>query len=121
MILDLILVHFFHFQILGGIKMLLFLDCTAVHQFILIVLGKDPTQGLDDTTITAEAEYSINFSRSERKICLSLHYNGSKSFLFVNATKIYQLQAKNSEIKPYILCSGNISKDFAATNMKKMY
>ena len=28
--------------------------------------GKRQTKGLDDTSITAEAEYSINFSRSER-------------------------------------------------------
>ena len=39
--------------------------------------------------------------------------------LFVNAMKIYQLKAKNSEIKPYSLCLGNISKDFTANNMKK--
>ena len=28
----------------------------------------------------------------------------------VNATKIYQFKAKDSEIKYYILCLGNISK-----------
>ena len=32
-----------------------------------LVLCKRPTQGLDDTTLTAEAEYSINFSRSQGK------------------------------------------------------
>ena len=29
----------------------------------ILILGKDPTQGLDDTAATAEAEYSINFSK----------------------------------------------------------
>ena len=43
----------------------------------ILVLGEDPTQGLDDTTIAAEAKYSITFSRSQRKFRLSLHYNGS--------------------------------------------
>ena len=38
---------------------------------------------------------------------------------FVNARKIYQLKAKDSEIKPYILCLGNILKDFTIDNMKK--
>ena len=85
----------------------------------ILILGKGPTQGLDDTTLTAEAEYSINFSRSNRKFCLSLHYNGNNSFLFFNATKIYQFKAKNSEIEKYPLCLGNISKDFTANNMKK--
>ena len=60
----------------------------------ILILDKGPTQRLDNTTLTREAEYSINFSRSQRKFCLSLHYNGSNSFLFVNATKIYQFKAK---------------------------
>ena len=40
-------------------------------------------------------------------------------FLFVNATKVYQFKAKNSEIKDYALCLGNVSKDFTINNMKK--
>ena len=64
------------------------------HNYFLIY-GKSLTQGLDDTTLTAEAQYSISFSRSNRKFCLRLHYNMSNSFLFVNATKIYQFQAKD--------------------------
>ena len=32
---------------------------------------------------------------------------------------IYQLKSKDSEIKPYPLCLGNISKYFAIDNMKK--
>ena len=69
----------------------------------ILILGKGPTQGLDDTTLTAEAQYSINFSISNRKYCLSLSYNETNSFLFVNATKIYQSKAKHSEIKKNIL------------------
>ena len=69
-----------------------------------LVLSKGPAQRLDDTTLTAEAEYSINFSRSNWKLWLSLHYNGSTVFLFVNATKVYQFIAKDSEIKKYSLC-----------------
>ena len=29
----------------------------------ILILGKGPTQGLDDTTLPAEAQYSIGFSR----------------------------------------------------------
>ena len=85
----------------------------------ILILGFGPTQELDDTTLTAEAQYSINFSRSNRKFCLSLHYNGSNSFLFVNATKIYQFKVKDSEIKKYPLCLGNVSGDFSANDTKK--
>ena len=55
--------------------------------------------GLDDTTLTTEAKYPINFKQPNKRFVLSLHYNRSNSFLFVNATKIYQSKAKNSEMK----------------------
>ena len=63
----------------------------------ILIPGIGPTQGLDDTTLAAEAQYSSNFLRSNRKFCLSLHYHGSNSFFFVNATKIYKFKAKDSE------------------------
>ena len=65
------------------------------------------------------SEYSINFTQSGKRFVLSLPYNGSNSFLFVNATNVYQSKAKNSEIKDYALCLGNILKDFTINNMKK--
>ena len=68
------------------------------------ILGERPTQGLDDTTLTAEAKNLINFTQSGKKFVLRLHYNGSNSILFANAIKVYQLKTKNSEIKNYALC-----------------
>ena len=47
----------------------------------ILVLGESTTQDLDNTTITAAAKCSINFS-----------YN----FLYVIATKMYQFKAKDS-------------------------
>ena len=32
-----------------------------------LILGIGPTQKLDDTTLKAEAKYSINFSKSNKK------------------------------------------------------
>ena len=68
-----------------------------------LILGKGPTQVLNDTTLTAEAQYSSNFSRPNRTFCISMHCDRSNSFLFVNATKIYQFKAKDSE-KKNIFC-----------------
>ena len=85
----------------------------------ILIHGEGPTQGLDDTTVIAEAKYPINFTQPNKRLVLSLHYNGSNSLLFVNATKIYQFEAEDSEIKYYALCLGNISKDFTTNNMKK--
>ena len=60
---------------------------------IFLVLGEGPTQGLDDRKLTSEAKYPINITQSGKNI-LRLHYNGSNSFLFVNATKLDQFKAK---------------------------
>ena len=43
-----------------------------------------------------EAKYGINFTQPNKRLELSVHYNRNNSFLFVNATKIYQLKAKDS-------------------------
>ena len=61
----------------------------------------------------------INFSKSNKKFCLSLLYNGRNSFLFVNATKMYQFRVKDSDIKKSSLSLGIISGDFSANNMTK--
>ena len=54
----------------------------------ILSLDEGAVQALDDTILTMEVKYSVNFIQSNRKLCSSLHYNGSNSFLFVNATKI---------------------------------
>ena len=38
----------------------------------MLILGKGPIQGLDDTVLTVEAEHFINFSEQGNKFCLSL-------------------------------------------------
>ena len=54
--------------------------------------------------------YYISFKITKQKFCLSLHYNGANSYLFVNGTEIYKFKAKDSEIVASLLCLGNISK-----------
>ena len=84
----------------------------------ILVLGIGPTQGLEHT-LTAEKMYSINFTVTNKKFCLSLHYNGENSYLFVNDTEIYKFKAKDSEILVGPIYLGNISKDWSVDNMKK--
>ena len=85
----------------------------------ILVRGKGPTQGLEHT-LTAEKMYSVNFTVTRKKFCLGLHYNGANSYLLVNGTEIYKFKAKDSEIIAIPLCSGNISKDWSADNMKEL-
>ena len=84
----------------------------------ILVLGRGPMQGLE-STLTAEKIYSINFTVTKKKLCLSLHYNGANSYLFVNGTEIIKFKAKDSETVASPLCLGNISKDWSTDNMKK--
>ena len=85
---------------------------------VILVLGWGPTQGLEHT-LTAEKIYSINFTEKDKKFCLSLHFNGANSYLYVNGTEIYKFKAKDSEIRASPLCLGNISKDWSTNNVKK--
>ena len=76
----------------------------------ILICGKGPTQGLEHT-LTAEKMYSINFTVTKTKFCLSLHYNGANKYLFLNGTETYKFKAKDSEVVAIPLCLGNISKD----------
>ena len=73
-------------------------------------MGKGPTEGLEHK-LSAEKIYSFNFTVTGKKFCLSLHYNGANSYLFVNGTEIIKLKAKCSEIVATPLCLENVSKD----------
>ena len=63
--------------------------------------------------------YSLNFTKLDKTICISLHHNGANSYLFVNGTEIIKFKAKYSEIVATRLCLGNISKNSSADNMEK--
>ena len=85
----------------------------------ILVLGRGPTQVLESTT-TGEKMYSINFTVTKKKFCLSLHCNGGNSFLLVKGTEIIKFKAKDSEIVASPLCLCNISKDWSTDNLKKI-
>ena len=65
----------------------------------ILVLGKDFIQGIDD-----------------KKFCLSLHYNGDSSYLFVKGTDIINFKAKDSGTVLYPLFVGGLSNDFSLAN-----
>ena len=64
----------------------------------ILVLCKDFVEGLGNTKIYAEKLSSNNFTENNKKFCLSLHYNGANSYLFVNGTEINKFKAKDSEM-----------------------
>ena len=62
--------------------------------------------------------FSVNFTDHREKHCLSLHYNGANSYLFVNDREIIKFKVKDSEILATPLCLENISKNRSIDNMK---
>ena len=64
----------------------------------ILILGKGPAQGLGEHSLAAEKMYSVNFTMTRKNFCLSLHYNGANSYLFVNGIEIIEFKAKDSEI-----------------------
>ena len=76
----------------------------------ILILGKSPADGLDDTTLTAEKEYSINFAITQKKFFLSLHSNSGNSYIIVSSVEIYKFKAKYSEINAASLCLGKMKK-----------
>ena len=56
---------------------------------------------------------------TRKKCCLSLHYNGTNSYLFVDGTEIIKFKGKDSEIVATPLCLNNIMKEFSEDNTKK--
>ena len=64
--------------------MLLFLELSSLHADIkgkdILSLSEGPAQGLDDTTLTAEGIYPLNFTHPNKRFVLSLHNNDRKRF-----------------------------------------
>ena len=84
----------------------------------IFILGKRPTQRLEHT-LSAKKMYSVDFTVTGKKLCLSFHYNGANSYLFVNGKEIHKLKAKDFKIVATPLCLENVSKDLSVDNMKK--
>ena len=82
----------------------------------ILVLGKDFIEGIGNTKIYAEKMYSTDFTVANKKFCLSFHYNGDNSYLFVNGIEIINFKAKYSEIVSYLLCLRKISKHFTISH-----
>ena len=52
------------------------------------MLGDGPTVDINGSISAAEKKFSISLSEAKTKLSLSMHYNGNKSYLFVNEKEI---------------------------------
>ena len=61
----------------------------------------------------------FNFNKAKSKSCLSLHYNGDKSYLYVNKTEIFKFKVKDN-ISWYNFYLENISNFFTKDEQTKI-
>ena len=117
MVLDLLVKASAHTQMEEWLEMLL-LELIRTILSVLITKQKHFSSWsrfhtkIDDTTIYAEKTYSPNFNVENKTFCLSLHYNGDNSYLFVIGKEVIKFKAKDSEIKAHPLCLRNISNKY---------
>ena len=83
-------------------------------KYHIYILGKSFTQGLRyGATIYAEHDYvKVNGSQVNKKIILTVHYNGDNSYLFINGVKQFQFKAMSSLKLDNLLNIGNTSTNF---------
>ena len=85
----------------------------------VLILGKGLIQKINGQTVYADYSLPNNSTQTDKKVCLSLHYDGPISRIFVNGKRQVKFTAKDSQITPYKMCLGNISADFSVENAQK--
>ena len=83
------------------------------------VMGKDYIQKINNTAIYAEKMYYRNFTDPGKKFVLSLHYNGNKSYLYVNGNQELKFKAKTDQLVKEKLCLGNLSDQWTTSESEK--
>ena len=86
-----------------------------------LILGLGATYGINGKFCTEEKKFSINFTKSKTKYCLSLHYNGDKSYSFLNGKEIIKFKADHKNVNFHTrFCLGSISDGFTATEYREV-
>ena len=80
------------------------------------MLDEGSTFGINGSFGSPEKKFSINFSKVNTKVWLSLHYNGDNNYFFVNGKEIFKFKGNNKNVNfPAQFCLGSISNEFGAT------
>ena len=85
----------------------------------IFIIGDGFVQGINDMTLYAEKIYSQNFTQSNKKLVLSLHYNDNDSYLFITGKQELKFTAKPDKLIKEKLCIGNLSSQWTASESEK--
>ena len=83
---------------------------------VIFILSERQTQGLDDTTLTAEDKYSIMLHNQEKDL-YKVYAIMDATISYLLKLQKYIISKQDYEINNYTLCLGNISKGFTMNNM----
>ena len=65
--------------------------------------------------------FNINFTKSNTKLCLILHFNADNTYFFVNGKEIFKVKTNNKIVNvPTQFCLGSISNGFSATESREV-
>ena len=85
------------------------------------MLCDGPTFGINGSSGSPGKKFSIDFSKTNTKFCLSLHYDADNSYLFVNEKEIFKFKIDNKNVNfPSQFCLGNISNEYSATESREV-
>ena len=62
------------------------------HKINFLVLDEGPTYVINGSFASPEETFNISFTKPKTNFCLSLHYNGNNSYLFVNGKETLSLK-----------------------------
>ena len=86
-----------------------------------LIADKGPTFGINGRFGSVEEKWSINSTKSNTTFCLSLHYNGDNSCLFVNGKEMIKFKADNKNANiPTRFCLGSIYDGFSAADSREV-
>ena len=81
----------------------------------LVMEGERLADDINGNVDTIKKKFSFNFTTAETKFCLSLHYNGDTSYLFVNRKEIYKFRVDDKNVNfSTQFCLRSVSEKFAA-------
>ena len=81
-----------------------------------LVLDEGPTFSINKSFGSVQKTFSINFSKANTKVCLSLDCNADNSYLFVTGKEIFEFKAHNKNVNfPTQFCLVN-----SATESRKL-
>ena len=85
------------------------------------MLSKSPTLEINGSFGLPEKEISINFTKANTNLFLSLHYNTDNSYLFVNWKEMSKFKADNKNVNfSAQSCLGSVSNAFSNTESREV-